>query len=286
MAWTKQRDAFRAILAGDRCVTTACVSDPLSARMAQSLGFEAAALSGSIAALALLGTPDLMLITLTELADYTYRICRSFDLPLLADADHGYGNALNVMRTVEELERAGVAGLTIEDTALPKPFGDPAKAQLIPLEEGVGKMRAAVAARRDPGLAIVARTSAVAVTGLADALARFKAYAATGVDAIYVVNARKPEELEAIAAEVKLPILIANVGGAHEPIDYLARVGVRVCFDGHAPYDAGIQATYDTMKALREGASPQTAGKTAAPAFIKELAGEAKFAELMNRFLK
>ena len=105
-----------------------------------------------------------MVLTLGEFAEQAYRICRAGNLPLLVDADHGYGNALNAKRTVEELETAGVAALTIEDTLLPAPFGALGKTRLVPLEEGVGKMRAALAGRQDPSLVVVGRTSAVAAT--------------------------------------------------------------------------------------------------------------------------
>ncbi len=161
MRWTERRQRFRAILEGKDCFHPASVFDPLSARIAEDLGFELGMFAGSVASLAVLGAPDQTLITLTEFAEQAHRICRAAALPLLVDADHGYGNALNVMRTVEELETAGIAALTIEDTALPQAYGAGAAAALISLEEGAGKMQAAVAARRDPHLAIVGRTSAL-----------------------------------------------------------------------------------------------------------------------------
>ena len=130
--------------------------------------------AGSTASLTVLGAPDLILITLSEFAGQAYRINRAFDLPLLVDADHGYGNALNVMRTVQELETAGVAALTIEDTVLPRPYGAGGR-PLTSIEEGVGRMRAALAARQDPDLVIVGRTIAMGATGTDDALARAKA---------------------------------------------------------------------------------------------------------------
>src|ERR1700745_2613975 len=117
------RRRFRAILKGDRCYPPASVFDPLSARIAQDLGFEVGMFAGSTASLTVLGAPDLILITLSEFAAQAYRINRAFDVPLLVDADHGYGNALNVMRTVQALETAGVSALTIEDTVLPRPYG-------------------------------------------------------------------------------------------------------------------------------------------------------------------
>ena len=121
MNWTERRRRFRAILAGDKCYHPASVYDPLSARIAEDLGFEVGMFAGSTASLTVLGAPDLIVLTLTEFAQQALRINRACNVPLLVDADHGYGNALNVMRTVQELETAGVAALTVEDTVLPRP---------------------------------------------------------------------------------------------------------------------------------------------------------------------
>src|SRR5712671_5556576 len=139
MNWTSRRERFRAILAGERCVHPGSVFDPISARIAEDLGFEIGMFAGSVASFTVLGAPDLIVLSLTEFAEQAYRINRAGNLPLLVDADHGYGNALNVKRTVEELETAGVAALTIEDTILPRPFGD-GKTTFISIAEGVGKM--------------------------------------------------------------------------------------------------------------------------------------------------
>ena len=109
--WTDRRLRFRAVLSGARCVHPASVFDPISARIAEDLGFETGMLAGSVASMTVLGAPDLIVLTLSELADQAHRICRAGELPLLVDADHGYGNALSVMRTVEALEGAGIAGL-------------------------------------------------------------------------------------------------------------------------------------------------------------------------------
>src|ERR1700760_3317430 len=143
MTFRARRDQLRMILTGSICVRPGSVYDAVSIRIAEDLGFELGMFGGSVASLAVLGDPDITLITLTELAEQMRRMSRAASLPVLVDADHGYGNALNVRRTVEELEAAGAGGLTIEDTLLPQAFGE-AKAQLIPLEEGVGKMKGAV----------------------------------------------------------------------------------------------------------------------------------------------
>src|SRR5437763_3190826 len=251
MNWTDRRRRFRTILKGDRCYHPASVFDPLSARIAQDLGFEVGMFVGSTASLTVLGAPDLILITLSEFAGQAYRINRAVDLPLPVDADHGYGNALNVMRTVQELETAGVSALTIEDTVLPRPHGS--AGGLTSIEEGVGKMRAALAARQDPDLVIVGRTIAMGSTGTEDALARAKAYAAAGVDAFFFVGIKDRAQLDAAAAAIDIPIIIG--GGAPElsDLDYLARNRARVALQGHQPIMAAAQAARDKLKALGGG---------------------------------
>src|SRR6201992_2457683 len=124
MAFRKRREALRAILSGKSCIHPGRVYDATSIRIAEDLGFEVGMFGGSVASLAVLGDPDVALITLTELAEQVRRMSRAASLPVMVDADHGYGNALNVRRTVEELETAGAAGLTIEDTLLPQPYGE------------------------------------------------------------------------------------------------------------------------------------------------------------------
>jgi carboxyvinyl-carboxyphosphonate phosphorylmutase len=130
MHWTDRRKRFRALLAGDRCVHPGSVYDPISARIAEDLGFEVGMFAGSVASMTVLGAPDLIVLTLSEFAGQAYRINRAGNLSLMVDADHGYGNALNARRTVEELETAGVCGLSLEDTDLPTPYGT-AKPRLI-----------------------------------------------------------------------------------------------------------------------------------------------------------
>jgi carboxyvinyl-carboxyphosphonate phosphorylmutase len=256
MTFRKRRDALRSILSGSRCIRPGSVYDAISIRIAEDLGFELGMFGGSVASLAVLGDPDIALITLTELAEQMRRMSRASALPVLVDADHGYGNALNVRRTIEELETAGAAGLTIEDTLLPQAFGQ-AGTQLISLQEGVGKMKAALDARGDPALVIIGRTGAASISSLDDAIARAKAYEAIGVDALFFTGIRGRAELEAIAAATTLPIVL---GGAPEEMSdpgYLAGQRVRIALQGHAPFAAATQAVYDTLKALREGLPPK-----------------------------
>jgi len=255
MTFRQCREKLRSILAAPTCVRPGSVYDAISIRIAEDLGFELAMFGGSVASLAVLGDPDVTLITLTELAEQMRRMSRAGSLPVLVDADHGYGNALNVRRTVAELEMAGAAGLTIEDTLLPQAFGE-AKTQLIPLDEGVGKMKAALDARGDPSLVIMGRTGAVSVTSLDDAIERARAYEAAGVDALFFTGIKSRAQLEAVSAATRVPIVL---GGAPEELNdlaYLAQARVRIALQGHAPIAAAIQAVYATQKALREGTSP------------------------------
>ncbi|HUN44864.1 MAG TPA: isocitrate lyase/PEP mutase family protein [Stellaceae bacterium] len=284
MHWTDRRRRFRALLAGTRCVHPGSVFDPISARIAEDLGFEVGMFAGSVASLAVLGAPDLIVLTLSEFAAQAYRINRAGNLALLVDADHGYGNALNAKRTVEELETAGVAALTIEDTVLPRPFGDGAT-RLISIEEGVGKMKAALAGRQDPHLVVVGRTSALTVNGLEDAIARARAYEAAGVDALFMLGVKTRAELEAISEAVNIPLILGSAAAEVVDLDYLGAKGVRVCLQGHQPFMAAVQATYATLKALRDGTPPARLAGLAAADLMKRLTRDDDYARWTREFL-
>ncbi len=252
----ERREAFRAVLSGKAVVRPGSVYDAVSARIAEDLGFEIGILGGSAASLTILGDPDLLLITLTELAEQVHRITRAGRLPLLVDADHGYGNALNVRRTVQEVEAAGAAALTIEDTLLPQAYGE-AKPQLISIDEGIGKMKAAVEGRNDLSLVIFGRTGAASITGIDDTTARAKAYEAAGVDALFFTGVKTRAEVQAIAAATKLPIMLGTVDGDLDDDAFLASQRVRIANQGHMPIAAATQAVYETLKALRAGTRPK-----------------------------
>jgi len=280
-----RRERFRAHLETDRCIVPASVFDAFSARIAEDLGFEMGMMGGSTASLAVLGAPDLIVLTLPEFADQCRRISRASNLPFMVDADHGYGNALNVMRTVEELEAAGVSALTIEDTALPQAFGQGAETRLLSLEEGVGKMKAAVAARRDPALVIVGRTSAAGVTGIADAIARARAYEAAGVDALFLLDVTTREEVEALGAAVSLPMVMAGPSWRIMSAEALAAHGVKICLRGHPTLPAAIQAMHATLKALREGTEPGDLTGLASKALMAQVTRKADYDRWVRDFL-
>ncbi|MGX1323508.1 carboxyvinyl-carboxyphosphonate phosphorylmutase [Bradyrhizobium sp. USDA 377] len=269
MAFRSRRETLRSVLSGATCVHPGSVYDAISIRIAEDFGFPLGMFGGSVASLAVLGDPDITLITLTELCEQMRRMSRASTLPVLVDADHGYGTALNVRRTVQELETSGAAGLTIEDTLLPAAFGE-AKTQLISLEEGVGKMKAALSGRSDPSLVIMGRTGAASITSIEDAVRRARAYEATGVDALFFTGIKSRAELEAVASATRLPIVLGGAPEELNTLDYLASQRVRIALQGHAPIAAATQAVYDTQKALREGTLPKA---------LKGLAS----AELMGR---
>ncbi len=283
MHWTDRRERFRALLAGEHCLHPGSVFDPISARIAEELGFEVGMFAGSIASFTVLGAPDLIVLTLSEFAAQAYRINRAGKLPLLVDADHGYGNALNVMRTVQELETAGVAAMCIEDTLLPKTYGEK-QPGLISLEEGVGKMRAAVAAREDPSFVIVGRTSAAAMTGTEDVVRRAKAYEAAGVDALFFAGGVTREQLDAIHSAVKLPLMM---GGGQAGLDreHLASRRVRVALQGHQPFSAAVQAVYNTLKALREGTKPAELQGVASAETMRRVTRDGDYKSWTEKFL-
>ncbi len=284
MHWTDRRQRFRALLAGDRCFHPGSVYDPISARIAEDLGFEIGMFAGSTASLTVLGAPDLIVLTLSEFAAQAYRINRAGTLPLMVDADHGYGNALNVKRTVEELETSGVCGMSIEDTELPTPHGT-TKPRLISIAEGVGKMKAALAGRQDPLLCIAGRTSAIIISGLDDAIARGQAYEAAGVDALFFVGIKTRAELDAISAATKLPLILGGVSGDLTDRDYLASRRVRIALQGHQPFAAGVKAVHDTLKALRDGTAPSKLQGVASVDLMKKVTRDDDYTRWTRDFL-
>jgi carboxyvinyl-carboxyphosphonate phosphorylmutase len=258
MDWTDRRESFRRILEGDICVHPGSVFDPISARIAQDLGFECGMFAGSVASQVILGGPDIILITLSEFAEQAYRINRAVSsMPLMVDADHGYGNALNVRRTVEELETNGISGLTIEDTDLPQAYGRSGSSSLISVEEGAAKIKSALDARQDSRLVIIARTGAAQITNVEDAIRRAKKYEQVGADAMFFSGIKTKEELAAVAGSVSIPVMLGGSGSAPVSTEELGRLGVRVSLQGHYPFMSAVQGAYNTLKALRDGIPPE-----------------------------
>jgi carboxyvinyl-carboxyphosphonate phosphorylmutase len=249
------REKFRAILAGTRCVRPIPVYDPLSARLVEEMGFELGMIPGSDSALAVLGAPDIALITMTEFVEQVHRITRAAAIPFLADGDHGYGNALNAARMVSELDTVGLCAVTIEDTQLPAVFGGNGN-RMVPIPEAVGKLRAAVAARGDSRFCVIGRTSNNMAANFDETLARVKAYEATGVDGIFVGGIETREQLDALAGATQCPFVLPAPHDAINDDDYLASRRVRVAFHKVKPISAAITAMHDLLATLTPPRGP------------------------------
>jgi len=288
MRHTEQRKNLRSILAGSRCTISASVYDPLSARIAESVGYGIGMLAGSVASNTTLAAPDLIILTLSEIAAQIRRIMRVSNLSLVIDADHGYGNALNVMRTIQELEHVGVSGLTIEDTVLPKPFGQVKDAELISSQEMVGKLRAAVAARSDPELVIIGRTT-VEPNGVSRAIERLQAYASTGIDMIFLHGTVDLDQLEIIHAAVNLPIMIGagkKLGVAKR--EDLAVRGVRILIPYHnsVTIAGAVKALQETYMHLFNGGAPSDLkSKIASPQEMERIVNSETYEKWRREYL-
>jgi 2-methylisocitrate lyase-like PEP mutase family enzyme len=223
---------LRALLASGHMVLAPGCFDALGARLVEEAGFAAVYMTGFGSAASRLGRPDVGLMTLPEMVDNARRIAQAVDIPVIADADTGYGNAINVIRTVHDYEAAGVAAIHIEDQVMPKRCGHMEGKQLIPAGEMAAKVAAAVAARRSGDFLIIARTDARAVEGLDGALERARAYRQAGADLLFVEAPQSTQEIEAIAAAFpEVPLLFNYAeGGKTPPVtnEFLRELGFRV----------------------------------------------------------
>lgn len=281
------RRTLKDILNAPGCLIASSVFDPISARIARHLGSEVGVLGGSVASHTVLGAPDIVLLTATELVEQARRICRTDCVNLIVDADHGYGNALNVMRTVQELQAAGVAAACVEDSVLPRTFGSTDEQLLAPIDEGIKKMQAAVEARGKNGpMLVVARTNAAASAGVAEAAKRLKAYEGTGVDALFLPYIKRREELDMVASELSLPIIM---GGSHESLhdlDYLASRGVKVWLWGHQTFAVAVQALYDAMKDIQGGVFPSQLKNKAPENRMRQVLDTDRYDSLTSQYLE
>ncbi len=221
---------LRALLAQDGMIVVPGAYDCIGARVIEQAGFAAVYMTGAGTA-ATLGYPDYGLVTMSEMADNAGRLAAAVSVPVIADADTGYGNELNVTRTVREYARRGVAGLHIEDQGFPKKCGHLDDKVVIPLDDYLAKIRAAAAARPDPDLLLIARTDARAVLGFEEAVTRMNAALAAGADMAFLEAPQTTAEVEAVPKLVKGPCLINVVSGGKTPVDDLAeaeRLGFRL----------------------------------------------------------
>ena len=194
------------------------VPDALGARLAEQAGFKAVFLSGYAASASLLGAPDVGLLTMTEMAESARRITDAVAIPVFADGDNGHGNATNVMRTMRQFERAGVAAIFFEDQVTPKRCGHMSGKQVIPVNEMVAKIKAAVDARIDRDLLIMARTDALSVNGIDDAIERMHRYLEAGAELSFVESPTSVEQMQRITREISAPNMANVLAGGKSPI--------------------------------------------------------------------
>ena len=214
----KKTTLLRKYIEDEEILMIPVVHDALCARIAEQAGFRAIFTAGYANSAALLGMPDVSLLTLTEMVDAASRIADAVKIPVFADGDTGHGNETNVMRTVRQFEKAGVAGIFIEDQIEPKRCGHMAGKQVIHPEEMVAKLKAALAARSDPDLVIMARTDALAVNGLDDAIFRANMYRDAGADLIFVEAPESVEQMRRIIKEVDAPHMVNMLPGGKTPL--------------------------------------------------------------------
>ncbi len=250
---------LRALLGSGQTIVAPGAFDPLAARLVEEAGFPAVYMTGFGTAAALIGRPDVGLLTMTEMADNAARIAACVDIPLIADADTGYGNPLNVIRTVGAYEAAGVAGIHIEDQVAPKKCGHMEGKQVIPAAEMAGKVRAAADARAQPDFVIIARTDARAVEGLRPAIERGRRYRDAGADALFIEAVASEAEAEEVArAFPDVPLLFNWAEGGKTPpigLDRLTELGYRIVI---FPIAALLAATAAMRRILREIAQAGT----------------------------
>lgn len=233
------------------------VYNALFARVAEQAGFDAIYMTGFGTA-ARYGYPDVGLVTQTEMLDNLRYICGATTLPVIADADTGYGNVINVQRTVRAYERAGAAGLHMEDQVFPKKCGFMEGKQVIPMDEAVQKVRAALDARTDPDFLIIARTDALAPNGWDDAVARAEAYHRAGADMVFVDGIRTREDLETYSERLAARGIPCLYNGAIVPVDEAARLGFRIQILAGLALGAVYASAHEAMRALKETGSTQT----------------------------
>ncbi len=284
---SRVREQFRSVLARPTCTLAANIFDPLSASIAHMLEYEVCVLSGSVGKVANLGVPDGVLSNMSDVVDHCRRITRIADVSLMVDAEDGFGNAVNVARTVREMEAAGVSGIEIEDNFVPKQFGvqNPG---LISKEEQVGKLRAAVAARTDPTTVIVARSAALGLTPLDEALDRIQAYSQTGAEALMLTGSSSRDQLEAVHRVTTLPLCVLSPPAdiRNDPA-FLAATGVKILMLGNPTFAVAVKAIFDRLRHLKESGSLEELGdRQATPDLLRSVNRTDEFLQWQEEYLR
>ena len=274
---------LRELLNDGNCYNPATIFNPLSARLSGDVGFKLGIIPGKIISLDYLSEPDLMLLTLSELTDTVRRIAKKTGIPLIVDADNGYGNALNVKRTVENLEDAGASGISIEDTDLPIKFGTSKISDFLEIKEAAKKIKIAVDSKQNMSTCIIARTGCYPHTGFQDMIERGKAYESEGADAIFYVNVNTRDHIYEISNHHKVPIVLGN-NSTEISLNELADLGISVSLPGHKAYFIAMQAYKDAMQRLLE--TGNFADYNIDMDKLGELSNEDIYSNLIDKYMK
>jgi carboxyvinyl-carboxyphosphonate phosphorylmutase len=254
------RRELRQLLAGEETIVAPGCYDALSARLVEEAGFSAAYMTGFGTTASLIGRPDLGLLSGTEMIGNARRIVQAVNIPLICDADTGYGNQLNVIRTVREYEQAGVAAIHLEDQVTPKKCGHMSGKAVVPAPEMEAKIRAAVAARTDEEFTIIARTDAVAVEGLGEALERGRRYRDAGADMLFIEAPTTEADIEKVAETFAGTPLVFNLaeGGRtpHLPFNRIQELGFRLLILPISTMLAATTAMRQVLQVIKEDGTP------------------------------
>jgi 2,3-dimethylmalate lyase len=279
---------LRALISGPDCIVVPGTATPLMARLVESAGFPVAYMTGAGTSAMQHGYPDMGLLTMTEMVENAGRMAEAVDIPVLSDADTGFGAPLNVRRTVREFERRGVAGIHLEDQDWPKRCGHYDGKQVIPQADMVAKLRAAVDAREDPDFVIIARCDALAVTGWDDTLRRCEAYQAAGADMLFVEALRTEEQMRQLVAAVDVPLVLNVVLGGKTPEltrEQAEEIGFRILLMANPVLYAEIRAVRRLLERLRRtGDITSLAGLCTTFDDFHDTAGRAAMTALDSRY--
>jgi len=284
----KKTTQLRKLIEQEGIIVSPGIYDCLSAKLAESTGFKMVGITGAGLAASLLGYPDVGITSMAEVLSQTRNIVKSVDIPVFADCDTGFGNPLNVYRTIQEFEDAGVAGLFIEDQTYPKRCGHFEGKQLISTDEMVKKIEAALDARKDPDLVIMARTDARAVYGLDAAIERAQAYVEAGVDMIFIEAPQTVEELRTVAKAVDVPSMANMVEGGKTPIvsvQELEEMGFKFASFSGSAQKIALSAMQELFECLKtSGGLDGVLDRIASLSKRSELLGLPKFYEMEKKY--
>ncbi|MDF2876267.1 MAG: dml [Sporomusa sp.] len=286
----RQTSVLRQLLASEGIIVAPGAHDALTAKIIEKTGFPAVYMTGYGQAASHLGKPDVGLLTMTEMVARAANIVEAVNIPVIADADTGFGNAINVMRTVREYEKAGVAAIQLEDQVAPKKCGHMIGRQVVPQAEMVGKIKAAADARRDKDLVIIARTDARTVHGIEEAMARAKAYEEAGADILFIESPESLEEMKRITSAFTVPVLANMVEGGRTPlvpVPELAAIGYNiVIYPTASTYTMTLAITQLMENLKRTGTTAGMLDQMVTFTEFNELIGLPQIRETENTYVK